>query len=158
MQRVFSILYFILYYILYFIFLVNEVKESRKNINSSMLCADEVLTRLVHFSPVSHFYTPWKRQKTKGLKWVNTCDEQQFYIAKMMMLIFSVIVMCSYLYSVCLVSWVLKNTYLKEHLSVIASKYSICDTEKKTWNLHYVQCLNIAPTKKAWFMAPVDKE
>ena len=58
MQRVFSILYFILYYILYFIFLVNEVKESRKNINSSMLCADELLTRLVHFSPVSHFYTP----------------------------------------------------------------------------------------------------
>ena len=22
--------------------------------------------RLTHFSPVSHFYTPWKRQKTKG--------------------------------------------------------------------------------------------
>ena len=21
---------------------------------------------LTHFSPVSHFYTPWKRQKTKG--------------------------------------------------------------------------------------------
>ena len=26
---------------------------------------------LTHFSPVSHFYTPWKRQKTKALKWVN---------------------------------------------------------------------------------------
>ena len=26
---------------------------------------------LTHFSPVSHFYTTWKRQKTKGLKWVN---------------------------------------------------------------------------------------
>ena len=25
---------------------------------------------LTHFSPVSHFYTPWKRQKTKGfLDW-----------------------------------------------------------------------------------------
>ena len=23
-------------------------------------------TRLTHFSQVSHFYTPWKRQKTKG--------------------------------------------------------------------------------------------
>ena len=22
--------------------------------------------KLTHFSPVSHFYTPWKRQKTKG--------------------------------------------------------------------------------------------
>ena len=21
---------------------------------------------LTHFSPVSHFYTPWKREKTKG--------------------------------------------------------------------------------------------
>ena len=24
-------------------------------------------------------------------------------------------------------------------------------------NLHYVQCLNIAPTEKAWFMAPNGK-
>ena len=33
------------------------------------------MTVLTHFSPVSHFYTPWKRQKTFGqktfgLKWV----------------------------------------------------------------------------------------
>ena len=48
-----------------------------------------------------------------------------------MMLIVSVIVMCSYIYSVWLVSRVLKHTYLKEHLSVIASKYSICDMENK---------------------------
>ena len=26
---------------------------------------------LTHFSPVSHFYTLWKRQETKGLKWAN---------------------------------------------------------------------------------------
>ena len=27
---------------------------------------------LTHFSPVSHFYTPWKRQNCDtGLKWVN---------------------------------------------------------------------------------------
>ena len=70
--------------------------------------------------------------KLKSLKsaWYNlfnTCDEQQFYITKMMMLIVPDIVMCSYLYSVCLVSWILKNTYVKEHLSVIASKYNIYD-------------------------------
>ena len=32
---------------------------------------------------------------------------------------------------VCLVSRVLKNKYFKEHLSVVASKYSICDMENK---------------------------
>ena len=25
---------------------------------------------LTHFSPVSHFYTPWKHQKTKGFQGV----------------------------------------------------------------------------------------
>ena len=25
-------------------------------------------THLTHFSPVSHFYTPWKRQKTFGIE------------------------------------------------------------------------------------------
>ena len=30
----------------------------------SVFQIDAVLT---HFSPVSHFYTPWKRQKTKRL-------------------------------------------------------------------------------------------
>ena len=57
------------------------------------------------------------------------------------MLTLSVIVICLYLYPVCLVSRVLKNTYFKEQFSVVASKYR---------NLHYVQCLNIAPTEKAW--------
>ena len=38
-----------------------------------------------------------------------------------MMLILSVILMCSYLYPVCLVSQVLKNTDFKEHLWVVAS-------------------------------------
>ena len=65
------------------------------------------------------------------------------------MLILSVIVMCSYLYPVCLFSRVLKNTYFKEHLSVVASKYR---------NLRYVQYLNIAPVEKAWFMALMEKE
>ena len=57
------------------------------------------------------------------------------------MLTLSVIVICLYLYPVCLVSRVLKNTYFKEQFSVVASKYR---------NLHYVQCLNIVPTEKAW--------
>ena len=48
------------------------------------------------------------------------------------MLIFSVIVMRSYLYSVCLISQVLKKTYFKEHLLVIASKYNLCDMENNT--------------------------
>ena len=31
----------------------------------SHICKGTIM-RLTHFSPVSHFYTPWKRQKTKG--------------------------------------------------------------------------------------------
>ena len=49
-----------------------------------------------------------------------------------MMPIFSIFVMCSYLYPVCLVSLVLKNTYFKEHLSVVASKYSLSEMENNT--------------------------
>ena len=59
------------------------------------------------------------------------------------MLIFLVIVICSYLYSVCLVSRVLKSTYLKKRLSMVASKYSICDMENNNYELNYVQCSNI---------------
>ena len=56
-----------------------------------------------------------------------------------MMLILPVIGMFSRLYPVCLVSQILKNTLFQEHLSVVISKYR---------NLHYVQCLNIAPEEK----------
>ena len=48
------------------------------------------------------------------------------------MLILSVIAMYSYLYPVCLVSRVFKNTYFREHLSVVAFKYSIYDIENET--------------------------
>ena len=48
-----------------------------------------------------------------------------------MMLILSINAMRSYLYPVCLVSRVLKNTYFREQLSVVASKYSICDMENE---------------------------
>ena len=62
----------------------------------------------------------------------------------MMMLIFSIIVMCSNLYLMCLVLQVLKKL-----LSVVASKYNLCDAYA-IWktilrNLNYIQCLNIAP-------------
>ena len=51
---------------------------------------------------------------------------------KMIMLVFSIIVICSYLYSVCLVCRFLKNTNFKGHLSVVVSKHSLCDTESNT--------------------------
>ena len=42
---------------------------------------------------------------------------------------------------------------------MIASKYSICDREKKDLGIYTnVQCLNIAPIERAWFMALMDKE
>ena len=69
----------------------------------------------------------------------------------MMMLIFSIIVMCSYLYSY--LSQVLTKTYFKEHPSVVGSKYGLCNMEN---NLNYVQYLNIVLMKKAWFMAPME--
>ena len=49
-----------------------------------------------------------------------------------MMLTFSIIVMCSYVYSAVLFPEFLKNTHFKEHDSVVAFKYSICDTENNT--------------------------
>ena len=87
---------------------------------------------------------------------------QQFYITQMMMLIFTIIVMHSYPYSVCLVCLVLKKTFFNEHRCVIASKYSICNTENIR-NLNYVYCLNLAPMENAlwcqwnippWFIDP----
>ena len=71
-----------------------------------------------------------------------------------MMLIFSAIVMCLYLYSVCLVSRVLKNTYLKENLSVIASKYSICDMEKKTYEFTLCSMFKYSPNEKDLVYSP----
>ena len=59
-----------------------------------------------------------------------------------MMLIFSIIVI--YSYSVYLFSVVLKDTYFKEHLSLVASKYSLTNMENDTAN-------NIAIMEKAWF-------
>ena len=48
------------------------------------------------------------------------------------MLIFSVIVICSYLYLVCLFSLVLKGTYFNEHLSMVASTHSLANMENNT--------------------------
>ena len=80
---------------------------------------------------------------------------QQFHITQMMMLIFPIIVMHSYIYSVCLVCLVLKDTYFKDHPWVIASKYSISNTEDNR-NVNYVYYLNLAPMEKVWFLAPLE--
>ena len=56
----------------------------------------------------------------------------------------------------CLVCRVLKNVYFKEHLSMIASKYSICVMKIIFRNLNYIQCLNIAPMEKALLMTPIE--
>ena len=70
-----------------------------------------------------------------------------------MMLILSIIVICSYLHSVCLVSAVLKNIkYFKKHLPNGA--YAIRKTISR--NLNYARCLNIAPLEMTWFMVPVE--
>ena len=49
----------------------------------------------------------------------------------------------------------LKNTYVKEHPWVIASKYSISNTEDNR-NVNYVYYLNLAPMEKVWFLAPLE--
>ena len=67
----------------------------------------------------------------------------------MIILIFAIIVICPYLYSMCLVSLVLKNTYFKELLSVIAFNITYA-----IWK--NVQFLNMTPMKKAWFMGPME--
>ena len=80
----------------------------------------------------------------------------QFQITKMMMLIFSVLCMCllpySAEYSFCRF---LNSIYFKEQIwllqNIAYAQYSII-----LRNLNYVQCLNIAPMEKAWFMAPME--
>ena len=83
----------------------------------------------------------------------------------MMMLIFSIIVMCSYLYLVCLLYRVLKKTYLKQHLSVVASTMKLLSfmlphiaylLRKTILKLNFVQFLNIVPMKKTQFMVPME--
>ena len=87
---------------------------------------------------------------------INTCDHivvciaallpmQQICITKMMMLILSIIVMRSYLCSLCLVCRVLKSTYFKEHPWVIAFKHSICDTENNTYAFQLCSMFKLSP-------------
>ena len=80
---------------------------------------------------------------------------QVFHTTQMMILIFTIIEMHSCLYSVCLDCLVLKNTYFKEPPWVIASKYSISNTEDNR-NLNYVYCLNLALMEKVLFLAPLE--
>ena len=39
---------------------ISSFKEEKE------VCSFSFFLLLTHFSPVFHFYTPWKRQKTKG--------------------------------------------------------------------------------------------
>ena len=70
---------------------------------------------LTHFMPLIYFDSPWKHQKTygflmflgvskeiSGTKWVSICDDCLVYLV------------------------------FKEYLSVVATKYRICDTENNT--------------------------
>ena len=82
----------------------------------------------------------------------------QLYITKMVMLIFFIIAMGSYL--VCLVCQVLKNICFREYLSVLPNiAYAIGKTilRKLNSNLEFVLHLKITPMKKAWFIATMEK-
>ena len=55
--------------------------------------------------------------------------------------------LCSYLYLVCLLYRVSKKIYFKQHLSVVASKYSLSDVQNKTQS-KLCSIFNIAPIEK----------
>ena len=81
---------------------------------------------------------------------------QYLYITKLMMLIFSIIAMCLYLYSMCMVCRVLKNTYFKEHPWVIASKYSICDSESNTCEFKLCSMFKLSSNRKGMIFTPIE--
>ena len=76
---------------------------------------------------------------------------QQFCITKMMMLIFSINAMRSYLYALCLVCRVSKNT-----LEWLLPNIADAIRRTKLRNLNHVQCSNLAPMEKEWFLAPME--
>ena len=81
---------------------------------------------------------------------------QQFEITKMLMLIFSVIVMCSYLFQcVCFVNFetthISRNTIQWLLPNIPYAQYSIT-----LRNLKNIQYFNIAPMEKEWFMTPME--
>ena len=70
------------------------------------------------------------------------------YYAEIMLISF-IIVMCSYLYSVCLVCLVLKSSYFKEHLPVVQwllsnTIYAIRKTMQRNLNYKYVKFLIVS--------------
>ena len=69
----------------------------------------------------------------------------------------SVIAMCSYLYPVGLIPRVLKNTYFKKHLSVVASKNSICDMENETEEFTLCSMFKQIPNGKGMVYGPNGK-
>ena len=66
--------------------------------------------------------------------------------------------MCSYLYSVCLVSRVLKNTYFKEHFSVVAYKYNIRDMKNNTQEFKLCSMFKHSTNEKGMVYGPNGKD
>ena len=112
-----------------FLKLTSEIWKPRYNWRFTWACIlkaskSSLQIFLTHFMPLIYFDTPWKHQKTygflmfsgvskeiSGTKWVSIYDDivvpiavllpiQQFYITKMMMLIFSITVVSVCLFSV----------------------------------------------------------
>ena len=80
------------------------------------------------------------------------------WITKLNLKVLSVIAMCSHLYPVWLVSRVLKSTISRNTFQWLLPNIAFAIWKTRLRNLHYVQCLNIAPMEKAWFMALMEKE
>ena len=80
------------------------------------------------------------------------------WITKLNFKVLSVIAMCSHLYPVWLVSRVLKSTISRNTFQWLLPNIAFAIWKTRLRNLHYVQCLNIAPMEKAWFMALMEKE
>ena len=74
-----------------------------------------------------------------------------------MKLISSVIVMFSYLHSVCLVPRVLKNTYFKRNYSVVAFKHSICDRKNNTQEFKVCSMFKHSVSWKGMVYSPNEK-
>ena len=66
----------------------------------------------------------------------------------------SIIVICSYLYPMCLVFAVLKNTYFKKHFSVVASQWSLCNSENNTLEIKLCLMFKHSPNGKGMVYGP----
>ena len=67
-----------------------------------------------------------------------------------------IIIKCLYLCSVCKVFQVLKNAYFKEHLSVVAPKYSICYMENNSKEFKLCSMFKHSPNGKGKVYGPME--